>query len=357
MISQSKERNIISQLASTQKLHESYLLLRKKRTTKNNIASQHDDFWALSLAWDTIKKDTRISLQNGDYQISPLKLYTKGEHLLSKWDSLDWIILKSLSTQLKGILLAPFVSHANVYSISGDNKQSGIKKCLRAVSNKLNNKAANFVFKTDIKDFYQSIDPKILMNKLKLHIQDTRVINLLEQYTSRIEDFNGEYRNCTGLPKGCPLAPVLANFYLLSLDKACNTPGIFYIRYMDDFLIITAKRWKLKMAIKSIHSELKNLCLTLSKKKTTICRVTKRFTFLGYSLSENEGLRLSRETLKRHRNKLKRLYEQKRSNDLLRVYVMHFWRWVKSGVDDIIDTNYLNNVMLLYINSYFKLAK
>ncbi len=107
----------------------------------------------------------------------------------------------------------------------------------------------------------------------------------------------------------------------------------------------------------SIHSELKNLCLTLSKKKTTICRVTKRFTFLGYSLSENEGLRLSRETLRPHRNKLKRLYEQKRSNDLLRVYVMHFWRWVKSGVDDIIDTNYLNNVMLLYINSYFKLAK
>ena len=53
-----------------------------------------------------------------------------------------------------------------------------------------------------------------------------------------------EYRQ--GIPLGSPLSPVLGAFYLYELDRACTRRGLWYVRYMDDILILTSTRWRLR---------------------------------------------------------------------------------------------------------------
>ena len=42
-----------------------------------------------------------------------------------------------------------------------------------------------FVFRTDIKSYYESINHKILLNKLSVYIKNKMVMNLLSPYSTR----------------------------------------------------------------------------------------------------------------------------------------------------------------------------
>ena len=37
---------------------------------------------------------------------------------------------------------------------------------------------------------------------------------------------------------GCPLSPLIGAFFLNALDAAAATLGLFYVRFMDDILIL-----------------------------------------------------------------------------------------------------------------------
>ncbi len=61
--------------------------------------------------------------------------------------------------------------------------------------------------------------------------------------------------------------------------------GLFYIRFIDDILVLSPTRWKLKKAVKAVNHVLNSLNLEKHPDKTFIGRIEKGFDFLGYHFS------------------------------------------------------------------------
>ena len=73
---------------------------------------------------------------------------------------------------------------------------------------------------------------------------------MLIQYLTRTAERGGLFWEHTrGLPLACSLSPLLGGFYLYRLDVALTRPDLFYLRYMDDVLVLAATRNKLRQGI------------------------------------------------------------------------------------------------------------
>ena len=114
-------------------------------------------------------------------------------------------------------------------------------------------------------------------------------------------------------------------------------PGVFYARYMDDILIMTKSRWRLRHAIKILNEEFELLGLKKHPQKTTIGMVEKGFEFLGYHYGR-DGLSLAGKTIDKFISKALRLYEQEPVQvrlERLGEYTKRWVRWTTSGLQSL----------------------
>jgi RNA-directed DNA polymerase len=139
-----------------------------------------------------------------------------------------------------------------------------------------------------------------------------------------------------GIPKGASLSPLLGAFYLLNLDRRMERLDVKYIRYMDDIVILSKTRWKLRKAIKVVNQTFNELKLEKHPEKTVIGRIEKGFDFLGYHISP-EGLSVARKTVENFIERSARLYGREPeggvSSPRLGLYVKRWCRWVHAGFD------------------------
>jgi Reverse transcriptase (RNA-dependent DNA polymerase). len=102
----------------------------------------------------------------------------------------------------------------------------------------------------------------LLLDQLAVHIKDKRVLNLLGQYLRRTSERGGVFRDYErGISLGCPLSPLIGAFFLHALDVAATKLRLFYIRFMDDILILAPSRWQLRRAVKLVNQTLGTLNL------------------------------------------------------------------------------------------------
>ncbi len=80
-------------------------------------------------------------------------------------------------------------------------------------------------------------------------------------------------------------------------------PGLFYTRFMDDWVVLAPTRHKLRKAIKVVNQTLAELKLKKYPDKTFIARIEAGFDFLGYHFSPG-GLTLAPQTIDRLRSVL-----------------------------------------------------
>ncbi len=57
---------------------------------------------------------------------------------------------------------------------------------------------------------------------------------------------------------------------------------VFYVRFMDDILVLSPTRWWLRKAVKAVNQALGSLNLEKHPDKTFIGRIERGFDFLGY---------------------------------------------------------------------------
>lgn len=147
-----------------------------------------------------------------------------------------------------------------------------------------------------------------------------------------------------GISRGCALSPLLGALYLKALDDTLSSyPGVYYRRYMDDIVIMTHTRWQLRRAVKLLNQVFNRLKLKQHPDKTYIGKIDKGFDFLGYHFSR-QPLQLAAITVKKHVEKLHRLYEQQSKNKkasseelawVLGQCVQHWLRWCTAGLQGI----------------------
>lgn len=111
------------------------------------------------------------------------------------------------------------------------------------VDNALKHKNKNYVFNTDLKDFFPSIEQPRIWKRLQLPPFDfpDQIARLLAGLCSmqidEITDEEKEYHRCV-LPQGAPTSPIITNMICDNLDRRlaglAKRFGLDYSRYADD---------------------------------------------------------------------------------------------------------------------------
>ncbi len=145
-----------------------------------------------------------------------------------------------------------------------------------------NNSIKGFVLKADIKHYFATMNHEVLINILSKNIKDEDFIWLikvvLNNFDTKIEG--------RGVPLGNYTSQFFANIYLNSLDyfvkHRLNVK--YYIRYVDDFVILDKDKKVLEEHFIKIEKYLKNLRLELHPDKSGIHPLKDGITFLGYRI-------------------------------------------------------------------------
>lgn len=133
-----------------------------------------------------------------------------------------------------------------------------------------------WALKLDIKKFFASVDHQILLKLLEKQIKDQDTLLLLKEV---IESFP------TGIPLGNLTSQVFANIYLNELDQFVKhkLKIKYYLRYADDFLMMSPNKDELSCLIEPVHKFLeKELKLELHPKKIIFRKFNWGIDFLGY---------------------------------------------------------------------------
>lgn len=148
----------------------------------------------------------------------------------------------------------------------------------------------------------------LLLDQLAAHISDRRVLNLIGQYLRRTSERGGSFWDFDkGISLGCPLSPLMGAFFLHKLDVAMERLGLFYIRFMDDILVLAPTRWRLREGVKTVNRVFGALDLEKHPDKTFIGRIERGFDFLGYRFTRAGLEPGAKDDLKLHREDLSAL--------------------------------------------------
>lgn len=185
----------------------------------------------------------------------------------------DAIVLKKLAEYLKTSL----PSSPLCFSVSG---HGGTRKAVDTIQQA----KGGWYLKTDVSDYYASIDLHLMMLKLHHYLpQDKALMRLLYKALYRL---NAHYHQVEkGLPRGSALSHCLGNFYLYELDKIFEGRDTqTYVRYMDDIVVRATSRGAIRRADKTIKAFFESHKLNGAYHKSFIGRTTQPIRFLGKTL-------------------------------------------------------------------------
>jgi hypothetical protein len=139
---------------------------------------------------------------------------------------------------------------------------------------------------------------------------------------------------------GCPLSPLMGAIYLKPLDDRMapltraeqGRTGVFYVRFMDDWVVMAPTRWKLRSAVKCVNETMAELKMEQHPNKTFVGRISRGFDFLGYRISTAGLIGLAAQSVQQTTDRMSRLYEQGADDVRIGRYVRRWWAWVRGGI-------------------------
>lgn len=141
------------------------------------------------------------------------------------------------------------------------------------------NMVCGFALKADIRHYFPSVDHKILIHLIRKKISDEQVLSLLENVIDTYSE-GGK-----GMPLGALTSQIFANVYLNPLDHFIKEKlgAKYYMRYLDDFVVLHESRhqldeWKIEIG-NFLVGELK---LELHPEKTSIFPIHHGVGLLGF---------------------------------------------------------------------------
>ncbi|MCC7160457.1 group II intron reverse transcriptase domain-containing protein [Candidatus Nomurabacteria bacterium] len=146
-----------------------------------------------------------------------------------------------------------------------------------------NNTKTCFVLKCDIRKFFANIDHEILKQVLTKYIKDKNIIWLLSQV---IDSFSARKDLAeVGLPLGNLTSQLLVNIYMNEFDQFVKRElkVKYYVRYADDFVILSKDKNELLFNLSYMIGYLKNkLKLNIHPDKVFIKTLASGVDFLGW---------------------------------------------------------------------------
>ena len=211
-------------------------------------------------------------------------------------------------------ILYPFFDKIFIFDSYSCRLNKGTHKALdrfKYFANKVskNNTKTCWILKGDIKKFFANIDHQILTDILEEHIPEKSILWLLERI---ISSFSTSGKTNTGLPLGNLTSQLLVNIYMNRFDQFVKhrLKVRYYIRYADDFVVMSDNKQELENLLPKIQIFLKEkLKLELHPDKILIRTLAAGVDFLGWvNFPDHRVLRTTtkRRMLKRVVNNPKR---------------------------------------------------
>ncbi len=177
-----------------------------------------------------------------------------------------------------------------------------------------NNKRVCFVLKADVKHYFDEVDHQVLLGIIRTKIKDEKILWLIKKI---LNNFNTK-TECKGMPLGNLTSQFFANIYLNELDQFVKNElkAKYYIRYVDDFVILENKKETLVEYKKKIDEFLRMLKIELHPDKSKIIKLKQGIPFLGFRIFYNYGL-MKKSNMRKMRRRIKTLkksYDQKKTD-------------------------------------------
>ncbi len=319
-------------------MHAAYIRARENKSDKTDVM-----FFGDELEKNIVNLIKEI--RNGTYEIGlyrEFKVYEPKERVIKSLPFRDRVVHQWYVHEF----IIPTLVPKFIYDSYACITTKGTHRAVRRVNYFMRKARAEYgnyyILKMDIKKFFYSIDPKILMTILSKHFGDKLFLQLSERLIFE-----------KGVDKGIPIgnytSQYFANLYLHELDMYIKheLKVKYYVRYMDDFVLLVENKFVAKKLLSKIEKFLEtNLKLKLNPKSRYYpCNIG--VDFCGYRIFHTHILVRNR-SKKQMRKKIKvwnKLYEEKNLNiEVVRASISSWKGHISHANSFNLEKNYLNKM-------------
>ena len=240
-------KNIFEQIISEENIKAAILNASKRKRERKDIIEVLNNI-------DYHVHKVHEILQNGTYEahIDAACTVNEGTHhkvrtIRKPHFKYDQIVHHCIIQVLEPIFMKPMYKY-NCGSIPQRGAHYGKKRIEKWLKNDVKN--TKYVFKMDIKHFYDSVDKEVLKKMLAAKIKDRKALDLIYKVIDSCEH---------GLPLGNYTSQWFANFMLTPLDHYIKEElkASYFMRYMDDIVIFGSNKKELHKMHRAIEKYLR----------------------------------------------------------------------------------------------------
>ncbi|TWT40859.1 Group II intron-encoded protein LtrA [Thalassoglobus neptunius] len=249
-------------------------------------------------------------------------LYDTKVRMISAAPFRDRVMHHALCNVIEPIFERTFI-HDSYASRKGKGTHAAIRRYQQFASQNA------YVLKCDVRRFFPSVDHQILRQRLARKIKDPQVLNLaglIIDHSNRQADVPGMFpgddlltslERRRGIPIGNQTSQFFGNVYLDALDHfvkeelRCKA----YLRYVDDFVLLSNDKPRLAHWRMAIEQFLITLRLWLHPTKRVIIRTCDGIRFLGFRVWPNR-IQLTQDHVRKVRRRLRRYQHAFEQGDL-----------------------------------------
>lgn len=275
---QSGERvTLVEAMADYANVQKAYNKARKcKRYRKDVLLFTKDKEDNL----ETVRNDILgLSYEPSEYRY--FKVYEPKERQIMALPFYDRVVQHAINNVLEPIFNQRFIFHS--YACRKDKGMHAASDTLQSWLyewQKFHPDQPLYAIKADIHHYFQSINHDVLKAEIRKVIKDAGALVLID----KIIDHNGQMPDGVGIPVGNLTSQLFANIYLNKLDQYIkHTLGAkYYMRYMDDFILLSPDKEQLRRWLADIERFLRDELKLELNPKTTILAAKNGIDFVGY---------------------------------------------------------------------------
>ncbi|ECA1950138.1 transposase [Salmonella enterica subsp. enterica serovar Virchow] len=236
------------------------------------------DIWHLRFHWPQMRDTFWQQVLRGEYRLSPLQVHRSRQgpcEAVALWCAADALVLRWVSLMVQNSLPV----QENCTHVAGH--RAG-RDALRQISLHLQ-AGMTHVWRTDIRGYYRHISKVQLYHHVCRYVDSPVLRGLIKQYIGYSVEQGGEFHTpAAGISRGCSLSPLLGASFLWYIDQSFSgREDLFYVRYMDDFLVLSDRRWRVRHARRHLLAYFDDCGFECHPDKTHVGRTAKGFDWLG----------------------------------------------------------------------------
>lgn len=277
--------NIYEKICCYDNLFLAYKKSRKRKTQKKYVIEFEKN---LNENLSALEYELRAQT----YKPKPLETFVVNDpktRRISKSDFRDRIVHHAICNIITPIFETEFIydNYANRIGKGTTKAIERFEKFQKKATK--NNTQKAYALKADVKHYFENIKHKILIDIIGKKIRDSKCMRLITIILKN--------HQTTILGKGMPLGNLtsqfFANVYLNELDQYIKRKLRikYYIRYVDDIIILENDKIRLENYKRLINQFLKyNLDIELHPEKTGVRQINRGIKFLGMRIYPNHRL-------------------------------------------------------------------